>query len=287
MDPIVYLNGKFIPLGEATISPMDRGFQFADGIYEVVAAFGRRLFKLDEHIRRLQNSLNLIRLSVDLTEAQWRSIFEGIVTHNEGQDLSVFLQVTRGIGPLKRSHAFPEHNQPTIFGYSYPITINERDALEKGATAITLPDARGQICHVKSIALLPNVLASQGAKEVGARETILIRDGFAIEGASSNLFIVKNNQLITPPLSPFILGGITRDFILSLAKQWQVPFCEQAIKVDELHQADEVWITSTTRDIIPIVEIDGKPIANGQAGPLWQKMIDYYLDYRTQLSHTS
>jgi D-alanine transaminase len=272
------LNGVFLPLEDARVSVLDRGFLFGDGVYEVIPVYGGRLFRLAHHLKRLDNSLSGVRIANPLTHEQWQSVLEELVARNEGSDQAVYLKVTRG-ADSKRDHAFPADITPTVFAMSTPMPGARDLGKETGITAITLPDIRWKLCNIKAITLLPNVMLRQQAIEAGSAEAILINGGYAIEGAASNLFIVKHGVLITPPKGNALLPGITRDLILELAASNAIPFREADIHEDELFDADEVWLTSSTREISPVISIDDKPVGNGKPGPLWQRMSELYQDY--------
>ncbi len=274
----VFLNGKFLPLEQATISPLDRGFVFGDGVYEVIPVYGGRLFRLEEHLTRLDGSLAGIRLTSPHTPAEWTRILRELVEHNHGGDQSVYLQITRGVA--KRDHAFPRDCVPTVFAMSSPLTPVPAEIRQTGIAAITLPDIRWQYCHLKTIALLPNILLRQQALDNGAAEAILIRDGEATEGAASNLFIVRNDTLLTPPKGPRLLPGITRDLILELAAHHGIAQREAVITQDDLAAAEEIWLSSSTKEILPVTRLDGKAVGGGTPGPLWRRMIDWYQDYK-------
>jgi len=274
----VFLNGSFLPLEQATISPLDRGFIFGDGVYEVIPVYGGRLFRLEEHLLRLDGSLAGIRLASPHTHGEWMRILAGLVERNRGGDQSVYLQITRGAA--KRDHAFPRDCAPTVFAMSSPLVPVPAEVRQTGIAAITLPDIRWQYCHLKTIALLPNILLRQQALDQGAAEAILIRDGEATEGAASNLFIVKDGALLTPPKGPRLLPGITRDLIMELAAQHSIPQREAAVTADDLARADEVWLSSSTKEILPVTRLDGHAVGAGVPGPLWRRMIDWYQDYK-------
>ena len=264
---IVYLNGEYLPITEAKVSVLDRGFLFGDGVYEVIPAYGGHLFRLPEHLQRLQNSLNGIYLENPLTDQQWQQVLNDIVLKNIGEDQSVYLHVSRGVA-AKRDHVFPDETHATVFIMSNELKSPKIDELAKGVSAITLDDIRWQACHIKATALLANTMLKQKAKEEGAVEAILIRNGLAQEGAASNIFMVTDGLLVTPPNSPFLLPGITRDLVLSLARNNHIACEEREITEAELHQASELWMTSSTKEIVPIIELDGKPVGNGQYGPI-------------------
>ena len=276
--PTIYLNGEFLQPEQATVSVMDRGFLFGDGIYEVIPAYGGKLFRLGQHLKRLRNSMNAIRVRDPMSEAQWRAMLEELVRRNHGEDQSVYLQVTRGV-MAKRDHAFDDSLQPTVFAMANPMSAPDPAIARDGVKAITLADIRWQSCHIKAITLLPNVLLRQQAIDAGSAEAILFNNGLAIEGAASNLFIVKHGVLITPPNSNALLPGITRDLVLELAASHAIPFREADVSEAELHAADEVWLTSSMREISPVVTLDERPVGDGHPGPLWQRMGRLYQDY--------
>ncbi len=280
--PIVYLNGAYLPLQDARISVLDRGFLFADGVYEVIPAYGGHLLRLQEHLQRLQSNLDAIRMDNPLSNTQWQEILQRLLDENSGEDQSIYLQVTRGVATT-RNHAFPEVVIPTVFVMTTQLSAVNKEQLRPGVAAITLDDIRWKACNVKSISLLGNILLRQQAHDKNAAEAILINDGKAVEGAASNVFIVKDGVLITPPTSHCLLPGITRDLILELAQNNQMPSAERDISAQQLATADEVWLTSSTREIMPVIELDGQPVANGEAGPIWEKMIDIYQQYKAEL----
>lgn len=280
MNTIVYLNGEFIDLDQAKVSVLDRGFLFGDGIYEVIPAYNYKLFRLPQHLTRLHKSLNAIGLPSPLSDAQWQQLFEDIIRQNKtlGPFQTIYLQVTRG-APPKRKHAFGDDTPPTIFAMTNKLEIHNKAELANGKSAITVPDTRWSNCHIKATSLLANVLMSKQAFDQDAAEAILIKDDYVLEGASSNVFIIKNNTLITPPLSQNILSGVTRDLTIELAQQHGIKILQQPITKDELLSADEIWITSSTREIFPITKLDGNPVADGKVGPMWPKLVELYQDY--------
>lgn len=278
----VYLNGQFIPLSEAKISVLDRGFLFADGIYEVIPAYGGKLFRLPHHIQRLNNSLDSIRMAPVMSEAEWAEILQQLVDQDTASDQSVYVQVTRG-GSGERDHRILADATPTIFAMSQPIPHQQSEQIAKGIRVITLEDIRWQWCQIKSIALLGNVLLKQMATDQECGEAILIRNGCATEGSASNLFIVRDGTLITPPKSHDLLPGITRDLVLELAIANNLPCVERVIQTAELLLAEEIWMTSSTREIMPVIELDGNRVGQGQPGPLWQQMTQLYADYKQSL----
>ena len=279
---IACLNGSFLPLQEACIPVMDRGFLFGDGVYEVIPVYGGKLFRLAHHLKRLGNSLAAVRIDNPLSDEAWAEMLMELVSRNEGTDQAVYLQVTRGVA-AKRDHAFPENTRPTVFAMSNPMPASVDIDSIIGDTAVTLPDIRWKLCNIKAITLLPNVMLRQQAVDASAAEAILISNGHATEGAASNLFIVKNGVLITPPNGPALLPGITRDLIIELAANNAIPYREAAITENELFAADEIWLTSSTREISPVTRLDDTVISDGKPGPLWKRLIILYQDYKTAI----
>jgi len=278
---IIYLNGEYVPDHAACVSVLDRGFIFGDGVYEVIPAYHGNLFRLSEHLQRLQNSLDAIRITNPHSSQQWESILNELIDKNNGVDLSIYLQVTRGVA--KRDHALPPDIQPTVFAMANPLQAPSKADLQDGVSAITANDYRWLNCHIKATSLLPNVLLRQQAIDADATETILIRDGEATEGAASNLFIVENELIATPPKGPFLLPGITRDLVLEIAQQNHKSWEESTISESRLRNADEIWITSSTKEILPVTQLDGKPVGNGQPGPIWNKMVDLFQAFKQSL----
>lgn len=282
---IAYLNGEFLPLDKARISPLDRGFLFADGIYEVIPAYRSVLFRLAEHLTRLQQSLDGIALANPFSDQQWRDIFDTLLAKNGGGNLYIYLQISRG-APTKRDHAFPQPPvAPTVFAMTGQIAAPAADMPDNasGVTAITLDDIRWSRCDIKSVALLANVLLREQAVREGAAEAILIRDGFATEGAASNFFIVQQGTIISPPKSHLILPGITRDLIIELAQQHHMPVQEREITKAELKAADEIWLSSSTKEVVPVVSLNGHNIGDGRPGPVWRRMAAHYVAFKRAL----
>lgn len=278
----IYLNGEFLAPELATVSVMDRGFLFGDGVYEVIPAYGGQPFRLAGHLQRLRNSLHAIRVREPMNDAQWRAVLEELLRRNPGEDQSIYLQVTRGV-MAKRDHAFDDSLVPTVFAMVSPIAPPDPAVAREGVRAVTLTDIRWQSCHIKAITLLPNVLLRQEAIDSGAVEAVLIKDGHATEGAASNLFIVHNGVLITPPKGPHLLPGITRDLILELAAHHAIPYREAGIRTEDLINADEIWLTSSTKEILPVTTLDGKPVADGRPGALYRRMSALYRAYKDQV----
>jgi D-alanine transaminase len=279
---IVYLNGSFLPLEDAKISVMDRGFLFGDSIYEVIPAYNGRLFRLPHHLERLNNGLAAIHMDNPLGVDEWRSILERLVQQNPEQDQSVYLQVSRGAYE-RRDHAIPDSVEATVFAMTSPIPAPDHAMAQSGITAITLDDIRWRLCNIKATTLLANVLLKHQAHDADAVESILIRAGEAMEGSASNLFIINAGKLITPPKSNFLLPGITRDLVLELAAEHQLPYAEQAISEAQLRNAEEIWLTSSTKEIMPVTQLDGRQIGDGKPGPIYRQMSKLYADYKERI----
>ena len=260
---------------------MDRGFVFGDGVYEVIPAYGGRLFRLGEHLKRLDNSLAGIRLNNPLQHAEWGAVLNRIVAENGGGEQSVYLQITRGHAP--RDHAFPNDSQPTVLVSSSPLKPVSPELLTNGVSTISLDDIRWKHCHIKAISLLPNILLRQQAIDVGAQEAILIRDGVITEGAASNVFIVKDSVIKTPPKGPYLLPGITRDLVLELANANGLACEECSFNPDALEHADEIWLSSSTKEVLPVTTLNNKAVGNGQPGPMWTQMQKLYQAYKQDL----
>lgn len=288
MNAIAYLNGRFLPLEDAHISPMDRGFLFGDGVYEVIPVFHGKLFCLTEHLDRLNQSLQGIRMSPPHSHSEWQTLLETLVEKNNAKQQWLYLQVTRGVDKV-RDHQFPKPVVPTVFAVSYPKVFPSKQELAQGIKATGVRDIRWKQCAIKTTARIAYVLMYQEAIDNGFDEGIILNNGYAFEGTSSNLFIVRHGVIITPPKSSLLLSGITRDKILLLAEKNNIPYREVKISERDLLKADEMWITSSTRGIYPVTEFSGNPVGNGQAGPLWNRMWDLYdaatTDFSLCLSH--
>ena len=278
---IVHLNGRNLPAEEACVPVLDRGFIFGDGVYEVIPVYGGRPFRLDAHLQRLANSLAEVRIPDPHTRQEWATLIHSLIEANGGGDQSLYLQVTRG--PAARDHALPENPAPTVFAMSNPLRPPAAEILARGIEAITLDDIRWSRCHIKATSLLPNVLLRQTALDAGAAEAILIRDGQATEGAASNLFAVLDGELRTPPKGPRLLPGITRDVILELAAANDIPHREADIPAEDLARASEIWVTSSTKEILPVTTLDGEPVGDGRPGPLFRRLYDLYQANKAKL----
>lgn len=278
----VYINGSFVDAAAATISPMDRGFLFADGVYEVIPACNGTLFGSDAHLARLQRSLTALEIDNPHPPAEWASLCRELLTRNGGGNQAVYLQITRG-APASRDQGFPTAPvAPTVFMTTYPIkssAIQDPDGAT-GEAAVLADDIRWQRCDIKSIALLANVLCRQRAARAGAVEAIQIRDGWVTEGSSTNVFVVSNGDVVTPPASQRILSGITRQVVIDLCGEMRLPLYERDIPRDALFDADEIWITSSTKDALPIVVLEGQRVGKGIPGPVWKALARQFEEFK-------
>lgn len=276
----IYLNGEYMPIEEARISVLDRGFIFGDGVYEVIPVYSRKAFRLAEHFRRLQYSLDGIKLANPHSNGEWTDITNELIARNSGDDQYLYLHITRGVA--KRDHAFPNPPvRPTVFMMSNPLSVPPESLLQSGVGAVTAQDNRWLRCDIKSIALLPNVLLRQMAVEAGCAETILIRDdSFMTEGAASNIFVVSNGRLLAPPKDNLMLPGITYDVILEIAAANSIPFEVRKIAVGEVFAADELLLTSSTKEVLAITQLDGKPVGNGKPGAMFSRLHKLYQDFK-------
>ena len=281
----VYLNGQFMPLEEARIPVLDRGFIFGDGVYEVIPVYSRRAFRLAEHLQRLQHSLDGIRLANPYATQEWERIIAELIAHHSEQDQSLYLHITRGVA--KRDHAFPDPPvPPTVFMMSNPLLTPPASALANGVGAVSAQDNRWLRCDIKAIALLPNVLLRQMAVDAGCAETILIRPAsrneheFMTEGSASNIFIVKNGTLLAPPKDNLMLPGITYDVVLEIAAADGIPHEVRKITATELLNADEVLLTSSTKEVLAVTTLDSKPVGNGKPGPMFARLHKLYQDFK-------
>ena len=268
--PTCHLNGEYLPLAEARISPLDRGFLFADGVYEVVPVHRGRPFRLREHLRRLDDSLAAIRLGNPHSDAEWAAIVQRLVATAGAPEVLVYVQVTRG-AQSGRNHLFPTEPRPTVFAFASPYPAPSAAVLAEGLSAVTLQDIRWNRCDIKSVALLANVLLRDEARQQGADEALLVREGLLLEGSSSTIFLCVGGAVITPPNSHLILPGTSRDAVLELARDW-LPSQESEIESRDIECAEELWLASAGRGVLPVTRVDGKPVGDGAPGPLWQEM---------------
>lgn len=280
-QPIVYLNGQFLPMDQAQVPVMDRGFLFGDAVYEVIPFFHGVGFRLQQHLQRLQHSLDAVGIEL---EQDWPVLFQQLLALNPAPYQAVYLQVSRGVMP-QRALRYDAAIKATLFAYSYPIEMALGQPLEQveAVTAVTVPDQRWGRCDIKSTGLLANVLAARQAQQQGAQEALQVREGYMTEGASCNLFVVENGVIYTPSLDSHILSGTTRLLIMELAVEAGLRCVEQPIQQSRLASADEVWITSSSRGVVPVTEVDGKPIGDGMPGPVWHQVAQLFRQFGQQL----
>ena len=278
---ICYLNGRLMPVAEANISILDRGFIFGDGVYEVVAAYGGRMLGGDGHIRRLLRSMSEIRIANPHSEPEWERLIESVIAANPWKDQSVYIQVTRGVA--KRNHAFPQGVAPTVFIMASELVLPSSEEVERGVAAVTAADTRWARCDIKSTALLATVLLRQHSVEHNAYETILLRDGKLSEGSGSNIFVVKEGVVSTPPTSNRILAGITRDIVIDIAAADRLKIHEREVTEAELRSADELWLTSSPKEVLGITSLDGKPVGDGAVGPVFRRVWALYQKAKERL----
>lgn len=269
-----FLNGEYLPLDECRVSVLDRGFLFGDGIYELITVYQNKAFYLSQHMERFHRSMAEIKVVSPYSDSEWKALIDNLIQQSENDDLAIYIQVTRGVAP--REHVFPQATQATVFAMANPLPKVSSEYLENGVELITSEDIRWQRCDIKAISLLANILAKQEAAEADAIETILIRDGYALEGSASNLFVVRDGVVYTHPKDNLILPGITRDFVLELLDELKIEYKQQAIPKEWLYSADELWITSSTKEVLAATKIDQNIVADGKPGELWRKTYDLY-----------
>jgi D-alanine transaminase len=282
--PTCYLNGEYLPLAQARISPLDRGFLYGDGVYEVMPVYGGRPFRLEAHCARLSRSLNEIRMADPLSRAQWCELFATLIARNGGGDQYVYWQVTRGAEP-GRNHAPLPDIPRTVFAFCAPLPVASPATLEKGVTCVTAEDTRWARCDIKSVALLANVLLRQLAVDAGAAETILLRNGELMEASASTVHVVIGGELRTPPNSRKILPGTTRGVVEELAARTGLPCRAAAVSEADLRRAEEIWISAATREVQPVTTLDGSRVGAGRPGPLWRRVYDEFQRWKQELQH--
>jgi len=273
-EPLVYMNGELLPLSEARVPVLDRGFIFGDGIYEVIPIYERKMFRAEQHMARLFRSLDKIRIPNPHTQAEWMALIQQVVDAHPADTQMVYLQVTRGVA--KRGHAFPADITPTVFIMTNPLVLPAPELRESGIQCVTMEDKRWLYCDIKSTSLLGNVLAAQYAVDHGAFETVQFRDDFLTEGSSSNIWVVKDGKLMVPPNNHLILEGIRYGLMQELAQSEAIPFEARPITKEEVFNADELLMTSATKEVIAITKLDDQLIGNGKPGPIYQKLYRAY-----------
>src|SRR5690242_20376370 len=266
----VYLNGQFVALEDAKISVLDRGFIYGDGVYELIPVYNRRPYRLRQHLARLQRSLDGIGLANPHTDAEWEATIAKLIERMPFADQGVYFQVTRGVA--KRDHAFPAGVAPTVFMMSNPLALPTREQVEGGVAVVTGVDERWLHCDLKTISLLGNVLARQRAVDAGATETVLFRNGYLTEASASNVLLVRGGVIVAPPKDNQILPGITYDVAFELAREGGLPIEVRPVPKDEALAADEMWLSSSTKEVLAVTSLDGRPFAGGKPGPVFRKV---------------
>jgi len=282
---MIHLNGEFMPIEEAKISVLDRGFIFGDGVYEVIPAYSRKPFRLAEHLARLQASLEAIRIANPHETAKWAELVGRIIAGNPWEDQNVYLQITRGVA--KRDHAFPKGLKPTVFLMASELIPPSAELVKTGAAAIVVPDFRWLRCDIKSTSLLGNCMLRTLAADESCVEAILVREGELTEASASNVFVVKRGTVLAPPKSHLILPGITYDVVLEILRDNAIPHEVRSVKESELRSADEVWVTSSSREVLPITTLDGRPVGHGQGagkpGPVGARVYALYQEFKARV----
>lgn len=284
-DQIIHLNGEFLPLRDARISPLDRGFIFGDGAYDVIPVYGRHPFRGAQHLDRLRRSLRELRIWNPHTREEWQDIIHQLIALHPTADMLVYLHVTRGVAP--RAHGFPQGVTPTVFAMTMPLRQPAPELRASGVVCSSAPDQRWTRCDIKSISLLGNILAAQRAVDAGTFETIQFRDGRLTEGASSNVWIVQGGRVLAPMANHHVLRGVRYRIVTELCGQLQIPWELRDIHREEVLAADEVLLTSASKEILPVVRIDDQAIGNGTPGPLGRRLYDAYQGLKRESAEAS
>jgi len=278
---MVFLNGKFLPMEQAMVPVLDRGFIFGDGVYELIPVYSRAPFRMDEHLARLEKSLAAVRIKNPYPREKWREVLLALIAKQPWDDQGVYLQVTRGVA--KRDHAFPAGVEPTVFVMCNPLVNPPKELVDKGAAAVSAVDNRWHRCDIKSVSLIGNCLLRQVSADVGAVETILFRDGKLTEASASNVFVAKNGLLLSPPKSNLILPGITYDVVVEIAQATKIPLEFRDVTEAQVRGADEIWLTSSSKEILAVVTLDGKPVGDGKPGPLFRRAWQGYQEFKSKV----
>ena len=279
----VFLNGDYMPIEEAKISPLDRGFLFGDGIYEVIPSYSGKTVGFQGHINRLNAGFKAIGLVLEWSDSQWKSLCNTLMAKNEGEALGIYIHVSRGTD-IKRAHGFPENVPPTIFAMAFTIPEPQTPCISsvKSLSLFSAEDLRWKRCQIKSTALLGNVLHFQESANAGSQEALLFNNARELtEASAANIFIIKNGVIATPPKNNQILAGITRGLVIEiLKKQGKCIIEERVISMNEVYNADEIWITSSTREIAPVTQLDGKIVGTGEVGLVWLRAATLYFNHK-------
>jgi D-alanine transaminase len=281
--PICYLNGDYLPFDQARISPFDRGFLFGDGAYEVMPIYAGRPFRFESHCERLTRSLNELRMADPLSRPQWRDLIATLIERNGGGDQYVYWQVTRG-AERGRNHAPLPDVPRTVFAFCAPLPKLAANVLERGISCVTAQDTRWERCDIKSVALLANVLLRQLSVDAQANETILLRDGELTDASASTVYVVLNGELRAPPNSHALLPGTTRSVVEEITERARIPYQRTRVTESDLRGAQEIWLTASTREVQAVTVLDGKPVGNGQPGPVWRRAYDAFQSYKRELA---
>ena len=273
--PTCFLNGALLPANEARISPFDRGFLFGDGIYEVVPCYDGKPFRLQAHFYRMQAGLDAIGIVNPYSPQRWNELVSELIAANGHGDMGIYIEITRGVEPGRDFLPHPD-TTPTVFAFCWRLTPTRAEQLERGFSAATLEDIRWQRCDIKSVALLGPVMLRMEAKRRGADEAILIRDKHLAEGSSSAVCIVKDGRVVTPPPSQKRLPSITRLVVAEVVDVLTLPLEVREVHLRELYAADEIWIASSTREAIPVTQLDGRAVGDGKPGPVWRRVFDEF-----------
>lgn len=273
------LDGAFVPTDEARISPLDRGFLFGDGVYEVVPCYDGKPFRLDAHFDRLQTGMDALGIANPYPRARWVELAHELIAANGGGDMGMYLEITRGSGPGRDFLPQPGL-KPTVFGFCWRLPQARHEQLERGIACATLEDIRWLRCDIKSVALLGSVLLRMEARRRGADEAILVRDGRLAEGSSSAVFTVKDGCIATPPASHERLPSITRLVVADVLAALNLPLDVREVRQDELHTADEIWIASSIREAVPVTVLDGRPVGTGRPGPAWRRVFEEFQAFK-------
>ena len=272
-DRTVYLNGEFLPLGNAKISVLDRGFIYGDGVYEVVPVYGRKPYRMPQHLARLARTLAGVGLA-DPHAGRWDALIAQLIDRQPFEDQAVYLQVTRGVA--KRDHAFPQGVEPTVFMMSNPLVLPTREQVERGVAVVTAEDNRWLRCDLKTTSLIGNVLMREYAVEHDAIETVMFRNGFLTEASASNVLVVRDGRIVAPPKDNLILPGITYDATLEVAQAVGMPLDVRPVTRDEALSADEMWLSSSSKEVLAVTRVDGEAFAGGAPGAVFRRIYEAF-----------
>ncbi len=290
MSDICYLNGEYLPLTEAKVPVLDRGFMFGDGLYEFTPVYCGKLFRFGAHLARLKRGMQEIRLENPHSDEQWLAISQSLIDRwpgpAENKDIAIYTHVTRGVAP--RDHRFPKGVKPTVMMTAWKLSQPSEAQFESGVACISMDDYRWGKGHIKSISLLGNVLARQAADDAGCMETIMFREGYLTEASACNVFIVRNGEILVPPKTNYLLGGITDDFVTDVCRANKIPLTIRPIAEWEVRQADEIWLTSSSKEALPVTTLDGQPVGRGmnagKVGAMHRKVRALFHDYKVMLA---